>query len=439
MPAIDRRADADACPGALRLHAAADGPLARIRLPGGLLTGAQLAVVRDIADRWGDGHAELTSRANLQLRAVTGAPAGTLADRLGGAGLLPSPSHELVRNILGSPLPTAAAVAALVADLDARLCADPALAALPGRFLFALDSGHGDVAGAADVAAVFGETPAAEVRIIFAGQDPGLRVDRNRAVTALLAAAHAFLDERAVAPGPDERAAGSTLDRTERPSPPAWRLRELPDGPARVAARTAVALELAAPTGAPSAVPPARPPAPPVGVHRQPDGGWSAGALVPLGRLRRHQMSVLSAAPSLVITPWRGVLVTGLPRDQAGAWLDRFAAAGLEVRPDSPWAGVTTCAGRPCCAKALADVRTDAGAAVAADGARPSREHPADRLPVHWIGCARGCGSPAGPHVRVEATGDDYLVRAPSGAWREPHRSVGARAAEARAVDMRSS
>jgi precorrin-3B synthase len=29
---------------------------------------------------------------------------------------------------------------------------------------------------------------------------------------------------------------------------------------------------------------------------------------------------------------------------------------------------------------------------------------------VHWIGCARACGSPSGPHVRVQATGDGYLV-----------------------------
>jgi precorrin-3B synthase len=48
-------------------------------------------------------------------------------------------------------------------------------------------------------------------------------------------------------------------------------------------------------------------------------------------------------------------------------------------------------------------VRADAFAATTAG----------DGLPVHWVGCARGCGSPAGPHVRVEATGSGYEVRSP--------------------------
>ena len=124
------RADSDACPGALRLHDAADGPLARVRIPGGRITGAQLAVLRAIAEEWGDGHLELTSRANLQLRALRDVSPTTLAQRLTAAGLLPSATHELVRNIAGSPL---LADPAPVARLDEALCADPTLAALPGK------------------------------------------------------------------------------------------------------------------------------------------------------------------------------------------------------------------------------------------------------------------------------------------------------------------
>jgi precorrin-3B synthase len=114
-------------------------------------------------------------------------------------------------------------------------------------------------------------------------------------------------------------------------------------------------------------------------------------------------MTVLAEADHLVMTPWRGVLVTDLVASSAAGWLAALAGAGLEVTADSRWSGVTACAGRPGCAKALADVRHDATEATRFGAG----------LPVHWIGCARGCGSPSGPHVRVEATDAGYAVTAP--------------------------
>jgi precorrin-3B synthase len=401
-------ADVDACPGALRLHDAADGPLARIRVPGGRLTGGQLGALRALAGRWGDAHAELTSRANLQLRGLKDAPAAELAARLRAAGLLPSDTHELVRNIAASPLAGDLDVAAL----DRALCADPRLARLPGRFLFGLDDGTGDVTFAADVAAL--TLGPAETAILFAGTDAGLRVPPDEIVPALLAAAHAFLDERTEnhdrrSTGPDDQAADQDQrtandERAGSPSPRrrvAWRVRELPDGPARVATRTAAVLGRS--LGRPVEL--ARPvPHEPIGVIARPGGLVAVAALVPLGRLTPVQMKVLEGAAALVVTPWRGIIVPGLAPEAAAGWLRALAAAGLEVSAGSRWAGVTACAGLPGCAKSLADVRADAGAATTAG----------DGLPVHWIGCARGCGSPARPHVRVEATAAGYRVRSPA-------------------------
>ncbi|BCB88946.1 hypothetical protein Psuf_062590 [Phytohabitans suffuscus] len=251
----------------------------------------------------------------------------------------------------------------LVAALDEALCADPALAGLPGRFLFALDDGRGDVAGLGADVGLRGRT------VLLAGRDSGLRVPADEAVPALLAAAHAFLAER------DGH----------------WRLSELDDGVARVAARLG-----ATPPGLPAARPVSWGP---IGAVSQVDGRFAVAAAVPLGRLSPSQARVLGGAPAVVVTPWRGVVLPDLPDE---SFLARLAEAGLPTDPDSPWVGVTACVGSPGCGRAHADVRADA---LEHHGA-----HPSHGLPVHWVGCDRACGSPAGEHLRMEATAGGYVT-----------------------------
>ncbi|PRC43961.1 precorrin-3B synthase, partial [Mycobacterium sp. ITM-2017-0098] len=123
-----RARENDACPGALQTHSAADGELARIRLPGGTITPAQLEAVASAAADFAASTLELTSRGNVQIRGVrdTGEVAGLLA----ATGLLPSATHERVRNIVASPLSGRAGglcdTRELVAALDTALQEDPA-------------------------------------------------------------------------------------------------------------------------------------------------------------------------------------------------------------------------------------------------------------------------------------------------------------------------
>jgi precorrin-3B synthase len=159
----------DRCPGVLRLHEAADGLLARVRLPGGRIDARGLRAVAT-ASRMGNWIVELTSRASLQIRGL--ADEGVAAPLMA-AGLLPSASHERVRNILASPL-AGPAVDALVAELDRALCADPALARLPGRFLFAVDDGTGLHGRRADVTIVVGGPIGVEEALQAAGEGRGL-------------------------------------------------------------------------------------------------------------------------------------------------------------------------------------------------------------------------------------------------------------------------
>ncbi|MEV4601394.1 precorrin-3B synthase [Amycolatopsis sp. NPDC049253] len=350
------RVRADACPGVFATHDAADGPLARVRLPGGVVSAERLRVLASCAEDLGDGDVHLTSRGNVQLRGVTGPG---LASRLMAAGLLPSPTHERVRNVLASPLSGVhggtADVRGLAGELDLALCAEPELAELPGRFLFAFDDGRGDVAGeGADVCWRAVTSDAGTV--LLAGADTGWSVPRGEAVAALLAVAREFAARRGTA----------------------WRIAELPDP-------TAVL-----PLG-PRSAPIERPVRvdPTVG----PLGDRGVGVAPRFGQLTAAQLRVLAGlAHHAVVTPWRSIV---LP-DAAPDAVARLHAAGLSTDPAA--LEITACIGRPGCAKSLADVRADAARLVPA-GVR-----------AHVAGCARRCGRPSGPHLDVVAEAGGYRV-----------------------------
>jgi precorrin-3B synthase len=255
------------------------------------------------------------------------------------------------------------------------------LAELPGRFLLALDDGRGDVAG--EMPDLCWQAPGVLLVAGVAAAEVGVA----EAVPALLDAAEAFL----------------ALQRADGGG--AWRVGELADAPARIAAmlgrparnglrplqqggHAATSLQ----QGGLTAIPPT--PAP--GPLRRDDGGIALVVGAVLGELTADQLRLLAdAAPAAVVTPWRTVVV---PHPRLPA--DALAAAGLLVAP-GPAVGVSACAGRPGCAKALADVRTDARAAL--DHLPPGR--------IHVSGCARRCGAPRGPHVDAVALADgSYLI-----------------------------
>ena len=370
----------DACPGVFALHDAADGALARMRLPGGAVDAGALQVLADCAEDLGDGALHLTSRGNVQLRGLR-RDDPRLSRRLAAAGLLPSMTHERVRNVLASPLSGIAGGLADVRDLapalDRELCARPVLAGLSGRFLFAFDDGRGDVASEDPDLCWRAVEP--DAGLLLVAGDPVAQVPLARAVPALLDAAEEFL---AGADGAwRTRVAASPGSGT---CPPV-----VGGGGEQAVDRTAV--------GAGPRI---------GGAHGdgagQPSGGagprvgWVAGggALVcapVLGEMSAAQLRVLATtAARAVITPWRTIV---LPTAAAGADA-RLAAAGFVVDPASPVPLVSACAGRPGCAKALADVRSDARAGLAA-GRFTER--------VHLSGCARRCGSPRGPHRALVA------------------------------------
>lgn len=359
-----RTRDTDACPGALQVHQAADGALARVRLPGGMITAAQLAALAAVSTEWGSGTLELTARGNVQLRGLTDVTA--VGEALAAAGLLPSTTHERVRNIVASPLSGRSGgdldVRHWVGELDAAICGEPRLAELGGRFWFSLDDGRADVSGlCADVGVhAFPDGCA----LLLAGRDTGVRLAAGAVVETLVTLAMRFVDIR-----------GS-----------AWRVKELDD------------VRLLAPGFEPRATSFPAVTTAPVGWINQDDGRVTLGAAVPLGVLPAGVGEYLAAIEApLVITPWRSVLVCDLAEEVADVALRVLAPLGLVFDENSPWLTVSACTGSPGCARSTADVRADAAQSLDPDS-------PVHR---HFVGCDRACGSPLAGEVLL-ATPEGY-------------------------------
>lgn len=426
----------DACPGSLRLHAADDGALARVRLPGGVLTVRQAEALATAARDLGDGDLHLTSRGNVQLRGLADGCGAALAALLGAVGLLPSPGHERVRNVVASPLSGldgrgAGDVRPWLTALDAALCASEAARGLSGRFLFALDDGRGDVAGL-DADVTVRAAAGGRALLGLGTPHPVLSVAAADAPRAALVAAEAF------------------LHRVRESGTKAWRITELPLAPGTLADDVrrrltaggvghepctpggtvptgGVGHDLRAPEGTAPTGGVGHGPRSPRDTGGPPPGviGSALSVHIPLGRfsgLQWRELTHVAAATGpgeLRLTPWRGAVVPapGLGPAAAEAALARLSAAGLVTGPGSPWLRVGACVGRPGCAKSRADVRADAASALAAAGR--------SGLPLYWSGCERRCGHPRGDRVDVVAApGGGYDLSAVRGGREAPGTSI---------------
>ncbi len=232
---------------------------------------------------------------------------------------------------------------------------------LPGRFLFSLDDGRGDVSGlGADVGVHVMDNHA---NLLLAGRDTGVGLTAPEVVETLVAVAERFVETR-----------GS-----------AWRVSELTD-----------ATELWPGAELSDRFPPVT--RPPVGWIEQHDGRVALGAAVPLGVLPARVAEYLAAIEApLVVTPWRSVLVCDLDEAVADTALRVLAPLGLVFDENSPWLAVSSCVGSPGCAHSIADVRAHAAQSL----------HTDSDVHRHFVGCERACGSPPAAEVLV-ATEDGY-------------------------------
>ena len=291
------------CPDLFAPMQSGDGWLVRIKPRLGRIAAAEGLLIADWARRFGNGVIELTGRGNLQLRGLTLKSAEVVARSAVTAGLAsPDPGVERRRNILLSPL--AGEVACAVARaLECGLAADGSLAALPGKFGFAVDGGGLGLGGVA-------------ADIVLRADGDGWRVGEECFAAA------------------DAPAAALAL---------AGRWRDLPGRAARGSAPAAIGWL----------------PAWPAFGFGVPFGQFDAGVLERLcGLARVHGDGVLH------LTPWRVVLLSGVA--EADAARLAAGANSLIVEPDDPRRLLSACVGSVGCQQGSVDSRGDALALLAA-------------------------------------------------------------------------
>ena len=376
------------CPGALRPMLSGDGLIVRIRPFCGAFSLKQARGLADLARRLGNGHIDLTRRANLQLRGLLDEHLPELHAELGKLGLLdPDAETEATRNLMVSPLAgldpaeslDVRPIARAIAD---ALAADERLRALPGKFGLLIDGG-GTVSIAAE---------RADVALLAVGAEIALGIDTpsgtqwlgatspDAAAAAALAAVRAFL------------AAAGGATRT--------RMRSLS------AAGVAQVRSVLAPLLRPCPV------ALPMTGRALGVIGTAAAVAAPFGRLEAEQLHRLAAlaeaagATELRLSPWRTIYFGTRGAAAAAETVDAARAIGLIVDSHDPLLRIEACPGAPDCKSSSVDARGDArrlAALAAAEGYDGS---------IHVSGCAKGCARSAPSQlVLVGKAGLYRLVR----------------------------
>jgi precorrin-3B synthase len=348
------------CPGALRPMPSGDGLIVRIRPRCSTLSLEQASSLACLAQSLGNGHIDLTRRANLQLRGLTEERLSELHAELRRLSLLDHDAEtEARRNVMVSPLAGLDPaepfdVRPIAKALDRALGVDASLQALPAKFGILVDGGGPlSIAGErADIClAATGET------IAFGLDTPGGTawlgsLPPDRAADTALVAARAFL---AVGGGGRMRAHGARVKHAVLPLLDA--LQEVPASGARHLGLLATTVGIAA----------------------------------PFGRLMAPQLRRLvllaeqAGAKELRVSPWRSLYV-GVRNETL---LEGARATGLIVDERDPLLQVEACPGAPDCRSSTVDTRNDArslSVLAAALGYAGS---------IHVSGCAKKCARAA--------------------------------------------
>lgn len=373
------------CPGLTRPMPTGDGLLARVHPPLGILTLGQARAVAEGTRRFGNGHIDLTARANLQVRGVSEATRAPLARLLEAAGLGDARDDggpqrlTLTGPLAGRDSREVIDVPRLARAIEA---AGRTVPGLPPKTLVAIEGRPGIEGPDADFQV--GAIAPGRVGIAVASEDGPVELracaeqDAPAAVSALLRAFARSGARRARDLSKEERAAilGASHPRPH-PEVPRGGL----EGAIRPAPRSSdLSFEATA--------------LPPAGLTDLSSDPSILAIDAPFGRCSADALDRLVdaawklGADEIRLSAARGFVL--LVRDDGSA-VDILAglAADFIIAPDDPRRSISACTGAPACASGSTPTLADA--ARLAEILRPSARRD---LAIHVSGCAKGCARP---------------------------------------------
>ncbi len=361
------------CPTAFHPMMSGDGMLLRVRPQFNRLSLDQALGLCKIAEQFGNGLIDFTSRAAVQIRGLTPASFAKAFSALQSLSLVSqTASHEALRGVLLSPEwqendLTHRLTQALYDRLDE-------LPELPAKFGFAMDTGRQPVLQSCSADIRLETSKDGRLLLIEDGADFGLSVSQDTAISALISLAHRF----------SKAVRGSKLN---------TRVQNLPlplqSGQDEHAYKRQVS-GAALPLGRTA-----------LGFHLAPAFGQTTSQDF-------TKLLIQSDCKFLRLTPWRGLL------------LERVSE--LSIPPDfisdehNPKRRIQVCPGAPACQSAKGNTRGFAAQIaprLAANPALNSKE-------LHISGCAKGCAKPQKADLTFVAQNRGFDLIVKGHAWDMP-------------------
>lgn len=375
------------CPNLFTPMQSGDGWLVRVAPRRSVLSAADAWRIAAAASQHGSGIIELTNRGNLQIRGLTQASAGLFAEAMVAAGIasrraghpmLVSPVIDADPSVAAETMAIADALETALADADdigGQSNADD-IGGLPDKFLFVVDGG-----GAAGLRNVRADIAVRSMNgawgIWLDGEPLGAACEAGLVAEAVLGLARHFLANAGGARRMRDfvRSAGSAG---------LFQAVNLVAYLAPAANKKNDWIGFQALTGQ--------------------TGGFALG--IPFGQMTADGLRDLAAwseqfgDATLRITPWRSVILAGVPIGLAAA-LGQAAIGWITDRTD-PRLYILACPGQPGCQSATVAARADAELLATL---------PLQSL-VHVSGCAKGCAHPfPAPITLVGQNGTYSLIR----------------------------